>query len=44
MPKKYGSYGCGTGCGSGTLVKSHEKNTKQKKSRFFLLFFSFVDP
>ncbi len=30
-PKTYGS-------GSGTIVKSHKEVTKQKKSRFFLLF------
>jgi hypothetical protein len=31
-PRTYGSYG------SGTQVKSHNEVTKQKKSRFFLLF------
>ncbi len=35
-PKTYGAYG--SGCGSGLLVKSHKKVTKQQKSRFFLLF------
>jgi hypothetical protein len=45
--KTYGSYGSRSGCVSGTLVhlhhsskiRSHKEVTKQKKSRFFLLFF-----
>ncbi len=38
MPKTYGSYRSGSGCGSGTLVKSHKEVTNHKRSRFFLLF------
>jgi hypothetical protein len=30
----------GSGCGSGTLVKSHKEVTKQQKSMFVLLFFA----